>query len=98
MRNNQIMGLKHVLDHVISWEPEGRYKYSKMFRWEPEGHYLCTKSMAIAPFWFSREHRWIVIVPFWLSTDDILNGMLTSIEQAIGSVHESVDQQNLNGD
>ena len=41
--------------HVVSWEPEGRYWYSKMFRWEPEGRYHCTKSMAIAPFWFSME-------------------------------------------
>ena len=24
--------------HIISWEPEGHYHYSKMFRWEPEGH------------------------------------------------------------
>ena len=23
----------------VSWEPEGRYHYSKMFRWESEGRY-----------------------------------------------------------
>ena len=54
-----------------SWEPEGRYCISEMFRWEPEGCYRCTKSMAIAPFWFSIEHLWIAIVPLWLSTDDM---------------------------
>ena len=42
---------------IVSWEPEGRYCNSKMFRWDPEGRYCCTKSMAIAPFWFS-EHLW----------------------------------------
>ena len=44
--------------YVVSWEPEGCYHYTKMFRWEPEGRYhhrLCT---AIAPFWFSTEHLW----------------------------------------
>ena len=56
--------------YFVSWEPEGRYCSSKMFRWEPEGRYCCTKSMAIAPFWFSTEHRWFAITPFWLSTDD----------------------------
>ena len=54
----------------VSWEPEGRYQYSKMFRWEPEGHYRCIKSMVIAPFLFSTEHLWILIAPLWLSTDD----------------------------
>ena len=55
----------------VSWEPEGCYCISKMFRWEPEGsycHWLCT---AIAPFWFSTEHLWAAITPFWLSTDDV---------------------------
>ena len=28
---------------IVSWEPEGRYCSSKMFRWEPEGRYRCTK-------------------------------------------------------
>ena len=32
-------------NHAVSWEPEGRYHYSTMFRWEPEGRYHCTKSM-----------------------------------------------------
>ena len=40
--------------HIVSWEPEGRYCSSKMFRWESEGRYhqhrLCTGK---APFWFS---------------------------------------------
>ena len=61
-----------ILLHVVSWEPEGRYHYSKMFSWEPEGRYhhrLCT---VIAPFWFSAEHLWILIEPFWLSTDEIM--------------------------
>ena len=58
-------------EHIVSWEPEGRYCRSKMFPWEPEGrycHWFCT---AIAPFWFSREHLWSAIAPFWLSSDDI---------------------------
>ena len=41
------------VQYFVSWEPEGRYQYSKMFCLEPEGRYRCTKSMAIAPFWFS---------------------------------------------
>ena len=32
---------------IVSWEPEGRYHYSKMFCYEPEGRYRCTKPMAI---------------------------------------------------
>ena len=56
---------------IVSWEPEGRYCSSKMFRWEPEGQYCCTKSMAIAPFWFSTEHLWSAIAPFWLSADEM---------------------------
>ena len=59
------------LYNIISWEPEGHYCSSKMFRWEPEGRYCCTKSMAIAPFWFSTEHLWAAITPFWLSADDM---------------------------
>ena len=43
--------------YFVSWEPEGRWRFRKMFRWEPEGCYCCTKSMVIAPFWFSTEHR-----------------------------------------
>ena len=66
----QVQGEKEI--HVVSWEPEGRYCSSKMFRWEPEGRYCCTKSMAIAPFWFSTEHLWSAIAPFWLSTDDVI--------------------------
>ena len=60
-----------LLLHIISWEPQGCYQYSKMFRWEPEGRYRCTKSMAIAPFWFSTEHLSKVIAPLWLSTDNM---------------------------
>ena len=40
--------------HIISWEPEGHYRCSKMFCWEPEGRYCWVfffKSMVIAPFW-----------------------------------------------
>ena len=36
--------------HSVSWEPEGRYHYSKMFRWEPEWHFhhrLCTANRAL---------------------------------------------------
>ena len=71
--------------YLVSWEPEGRYCRSKMFRWEPEGrhcHWLCTAiaygtychwlCTAIAPFWFSTEHLWAAITPFWLSTDDVV--------------------------
>ena len=57
---------------MFRWEPEGRYHYSTMFRWEPEGRYPCTKSMVIAPFWFSTEHLWIVIMAFWFSADDMV--------------------------
>ena len=62
---------REIILHIVSWEPERRYHYSKMFCWEPEGRYhhrLCT---AIAPFWFSTEHLWTAITPFWLSTDDM---------------------------
>ena len=61
----------------VSWEPEGRYQYSKMFRWAPEGRYRCTMSMAIAPFRFSAEHLWIVITPFWLETKTRNNVILS---------------------
>ena len=59
-------------NHNVSWEPEGRYCRSKMFRWEPEGRYCHWLWTAIAPFWFSMEHLWAAITPFWLSTDDIV--------------------------
>ena len=59
--------------HIISWELEGCYHYSKMFCWEPEWlycHRLCT---AIVPFWLSTEQLWIVIAPFCrLSADEII--------------------------
>ena len=64
--------LPHQDLYIVSWEPEGCYRYQKMFHWEPEGQSRCTMSMVIVPFWFSMEHLWIVIVPFWLSTDDII--------------------------
>ena len=64
--------------NVVSWEPEGHYQYSKMFRWEPEGHYCCTMSIVIAPFWFSMENLWVVIAPFWLSTDNVIFLILSS--------------------
>ena len=54
--------------HIVSWEPEGRYCNSKMFRWEPEGHYCRTKCTTIATFWLSMQHLWSAITPFWLST------------------------------
>ena len=57
--------------HIVSWEPEGRYQYSKMFYWEPEWRYHCTKSLVIAPFLFLTEHVWIVIVPFWFSMEHL---------------------------
>ena len=40
--------IKPALNKIVSWEPEGRYQYSKMFHWEPEGRYR-TMSMAISP-------------------------------------------------
>ena len=58
--------------HIVNWEPEGHYRFSKMFCWKPERHYCCTKSMVIAPFWFSMEHHWTALMPFWLSTDDMI--------------------------
>ena len=57
--------------YMVSWGPEGCYKYSKMYHWEPEGRYCCTMSMARTPIWFSTEHLWIVIAPFWLSTEHL---------------------------
>ena len=62
---------KLIVRDIVSWEPEGRYQYSKMFRWEPEGRHCCKKPMAIAPFWFSTEHGWTVLTPFWFSADDM---------------------------
>ena len=56
----------------VSWEPEGRYHYSKMFCWEPEGRDPRRHCAAIAPFLFLAEHLWILIAPFWLSTDKLL--------------------------
>ena len=70
-------------DDNVSWEPEGRYKYSKMFHCEPEGLYHCTMSMAIAPFWFSMDHLWTMIAPFWLSTDDKMISSM-DVDMAIG--------------
>ena len=69
----------------VSWEPEGRYCSSKMFRWEQEGLYRCTKSIAITPFWFSTEHCWSAITPFWLSTDDLSSStnLLTSTKKLV---------------
>ena len=29
----------HIWEYTVSWEPEGRYHYSKISRWEAEGHY-----------------------------------------------------------
>ena len=74
--NATLKSHNHVIDlvideNIVSWEPEGRYQYSKMFCWEPEGCYRCTMSMVIAPFWFSTEHLWIMITPFWLSTEHL---------------------------
>ena len=55
---------------ILSWELEGRYRYSKMFRWESEGHYRHRHTM-IAPFWFSMEHLWLLIAPFWFSMEHL---------------------------
>ena len=63
---------ENVKQPIVSWEPEGRYCRSKMFRWEPEGRYCHRLCTAIAPFWFSTEHLCIAIMPFWLSTDAII--------------------------
>ena len=57
--------------YIVSWEPEGHYCNSKMFRWEPEGRYRHTLCTAIAPFWFSTEHLCIAIAPFWFSTEHL---------------------------
>ena len=32
----------HTKVNIVSWEPEGRYQYSKMFCWKLEGRYHCT--------------------------------------------------------
>ena len=58
---------------IGSWEPEGHYHYSTMFRWEPKGDYPCTKSIAIVPFWFRMKHRWTVLTPVWFSVDSLMN-------------------------
>ena len=42
--------------HHVSWDPEGRHHYSKMFRWEPEGRYRHRHCIATAPVWLSTEH------------------------------------------
>ena len=66
-------GIYKCSSNIVSWEPEGCYYYSKMFRWEPEGRYCHRLSTAIAPFWFSTDHLWILIAPFWLLTDDMFH-------------------------
>ena len=83
--NNEVFTLFR-FQHIVSWEPEGRYCRSKMFRWEPEGrycHWLCT---AIVPLWFSMEHLWAAITPFWLSTDDVL---LSNMEARIWEIENN---------
>ena len=57
--------LARVYIHIVSWEPGGRYHYSKMFHWEPEGRYRHIIFTAVVPFWFSTAHLWIVIAAFW---------------------------------
>ena len=74
--------------YIVSWEPEGRYCRSKMFRWEPEGRYCHWRCTAIAPFWFSMEHLWAAITPFWLSTDDIYKSERENcMHNKWGSIH-----------
>ena len=70
--------VKTMNSYSVSWEPEGRYQYSMMFRWEPEGRYCCKKPMAIAPFWFSTEHGWTALTPFWFSADESYNYWILS--------------------
>ena len=48
--------VKLMKTYIVSWEPEGRYHYWKMFRWEPEWRYHDRLCAAIAAFWFSTEH------------------------------------------
>ena len=71
IRQEHRMKTNYMHVQFASWEPEGRYQYSKMFRWDTEGCYCCTKSMAVTPFWFSTEQLWIAVTPFWLSADKL---------------------------
>ena len=39
--HTQKHGHRNTIICLVSWESEGRYQYSKMFRWESEGRYRC---------------------------------------------------------
>ena len=82
--------------HIVSWEPEGRYHYSKVFNWEAERRYRHKYCTAIAPFWFWVEHLRMLIAPFWLSTDD-MNPSYTGWPQKNGTV-DTVDFSGLCSD
>ena len=60
--------------NVVSWESEGPWCCSKMFRLRTRRALdRWTKSMSIAPFWLSTEHRSTeALTPFWLSAGDII--------------------------
>ena len=78
--------------HLVGWEPEGRYRCSTMFAWKIEGRYrhrLCT---AIAPFWFSTgtllnsDCTLLVLNGTLLNSDSallVLNGTLMNSDCAL---------------
>ena len=52
------ISLRHV---IVSWEPEGRYQYSKMFHWEPEVRYQYSKMFNWEPegrYQYSKMFHW----------------------------------------
>ena len=56
--------------HIVSWEPEGHYRYR-----------FCS---LMAPIWFSMDQRWTAFTPFWISTDKkVLFGISTSQTRTI---------------
>ena len=49
---------------IVSWEPEGRYQYSKMFSWEPEGRYCCTMSINGDSALLALNWRYVVVCTY----------------------------------
>ena len=79
--------------HGVSWEPEGHYWCSKMFRWEAEWRYRCTKSRPMviyAPFWFSMEYRWTASMPFWFSMEHHWTVLMPFWLSANDVIHHSI--------
>ena len=58
---------------IISWEPEGRYHYSRVFSIENQKGAITIDFVLYSnnALLFSMKRLWILIAPFWLSTDDM---------------------------